>query len=142
MTRGILAVVGGVVAWFLIATIGNLALRSVWPGYAEVEKAMSFTLGMMVCRLILGALSSFGAGMLAAWVARRNGHAVKVLAGVLVAMFIPVHYLLWDKFPLWYHLIFLASLVLMTLLGALIFRSRRRRTLPSAGGLRVEDRLS
>ena len=44
-----------------------------------------------------------------------------VLGGVLTALFIPVHYRLWDNFPLWYHLLFLASLFPLTVLGALLF---------------------
>ena len=121
MARGISGIVGGLVAWFLIATIGNLALRSVWASYAEVEKAMTFTLAMLVARLFLGALSSVCAGLTVAWITKRNERMVKALAGILFVLFIPVHYALWDRFPLWYHLVFLASLVLMTLLGALLY---------------------
>ena len=68
MARAIGGLVGGLVAWFLIATAGNLALRLAWAGYAEVEKAMTFTLAMMVARLVLGALSSLGAGLTVAWI--------------------------------------------------------------------------
>jgi hypothetical protein len=32
-------------------------------------------------------------------------------------MFIPQHIMLWDKFPVWYHLTFLASLVPLTWIG-------------------------
>jgi hypothetical protein len=41
-----------------------------------------------------------------------------VLAALLLLLFLPVHYGLWDRFPLWYHVLFLASLVPLTLLGA------------------------
>ena len=44
--------------------------------------------------------------------------AAKVLGIMLLAMFIPVHYGLWDKFPVWYHLTFLVSLLPLTLVGA------------------------
>lgn len=124
VARGISAIVGGLVVWFLIATIGNLALRIAWASYAEVEKAMMFTLGMMVARLLLGALSSLCAGLTVAWIAKRNGRIVKALAGILFVLFIPIHFALWDRFPLWYHLVFLASLVLVTLLGAMLYPHR------------------
>jgi hypothetical protein len=39
----------------------------------------------------------------------------------LLALFIPNHYLLWDKFPVWYHLTFLVSLLPLTLLGAMFW---------------------
>ena len=121
MARAIGGLVGGLVAWFLIATVGNLALRIAWTGYAEVEKAMTFTLAMMVARLVLGALSSLGAGLTVAWITKRNGRMAQVLAGILFVLFVPVHYSLWDRFPLWYHLTFLVSLVLMTLWGAMLY---------------------
>ena len=54
MPRTIAGVVAGLVAWILIATIGNLGLRVAWPGYSEVEPAMRFTDAMMAARLVLG----------------------------------------------------------------------------------------
>src|SRR5438128_720355 len=45
--------------------------------------------------------------------------SVLVLAALLLPIFIPVHYALWHKFPAWYHVLFIASLVLFTLLGAM-----------------------
>jgi hypothetical protein len=32
-------------------------------------------------------------------------------------LFIPIHIQLWDKFPIWYHLFFLVSLVPLSILG-------------------------
>jgi hypothetical protein len=111
-------VVAGAVVWILIATIGNLAVRAALPGYAEVEAAMRFTAAMMMCRLLVGALSSLGAGWLTARITHQNGRAISVLSGLLILIFIPVHYALWEKFPLWYHIVFFASLAVMPVLGA------------------------
>jgi hypothetical protein len=127
MLKGIAGVIGGLVAWFLIATIGNRVLRAAWPGYAEVEVSMTFTLGMLLARLVLGALSSLGAGLVAALITNRSGIAIKSLAGMLLILFIPVHYSLWERFTTWYHLVFLASLVVVTLLGALLYPGRAGR---------------
>jgi hypothetical protein len=107
----------GLVAWFCVATMVNLALRVSWPDYAAVEKLMVFTLGMQVARLLTGALASLGAGFAAAVVAKGSATPVRVLAVLLLLLFIPVHYALWDKFPIWYHVVFLASLIPVTLLG-------------------------
>ena len=120
MLRAIAGVAGGLVAWMLIATIGNLAMRMAWAGYSEVEAAMRFTPAMMAARLILGALSSLGAGWVVAWVTRRSRAALLVLVGILVVLFIPVHHALWATFPVWYHVIFFASLVMVTPVGAML----------------------
>jgi hypothetical protein len=111
--------IAGVAVWVLVATLGNLLLRLAWPAYAAVEKAMTFTLGMLIARLALGAVSSLGAGFTVARLSRRNAIAAWCLVALLLAIFIPVHYTLWQRFPAWYHIVFLASLVLFTLLGAM-----------------------
>jgi hypothetical protein len=45
---------------------------------------------------------------------------------LLTVLFIPIHYNLWDKFPLWYHAAFLVSLLPLTMLGAFLFVRGRR----------------
>jgi hypothetical protein len=121
MLRAVAGVAGGLIAWAIVATVGNLVLRAVWPAYAAVEAAMNFTLAMLFLRLALGALSSLCAGFFAAWITRRNGASVKVLAALLFAVFISAHYALWDRFPVWYHVVFLISLVVVPVLGAMCY---------------------
>jgi hypothetical protein len=56
----------------------------------------------------------------------RRRRAPWILGVALVAVFIPVHVGLWEKFPLWYHATFLVSLLPLTLLGASLFARNRR----------------
>jgi len=46
---------------------------------------------------------------------------------LLVVAFIPVHYELWDRFAVWYHLVFLASLVAAIIFGAMCYSYYARR---------------
>ena len=141
MLRTVAAVIGGVLAWVVVATVGNLVLRAVWPSYAAVEVAMTFTLAMLLLRLLLGALSSLCAGLLVACIAKRNGAAVKALTGLMLVAFIPVHYALWERFPAWYHVIFLLSLVTMPILGAMCYSNYfgpKRERLAKADGAGTE----
>ncbi|SRR2546422_11603582 len=117
MIRSILAVIVAVITWFIVATIGNWILRAALPGYSAVEVSMNFTFTMMICRLVLGLLSSLCAGFVCATIAR-NTVAPKVAGAVMVVLFLPVHYMLWVKFPMWYHLFFLISLAPALLIGA------------------------
>ena len=126
MLRQIGGVVAGVATWFLIASVGNSVLRVAWPAYSEVEVAKTFTLGMLMARLLVGAISSFCAGFVTAWITNRSVLAIKSLAGLLVVMFLPV-ITLWEHFPPFYHVIFLASLVVITLFGGLLYPRPRRR---------------
>jgi fructose-specific phosphotransferase system IIC component len=117
MVRSVLAVIIAVITWFIVATIVNWILRVLLPGYSAVEATMNFTLAMMVCRLVLGLVSSLCAGFVCAAIAR-NRVAPKVAAGIMVILFLPVHYMLWSKFPIWYHLFFLITLAPTMLIGA------------------------
>jgi len=126
MIKRIAGIVAGLIAWIIVATIGNLLFRVSWPGYAEAEISMMFSLAMMVARLLLGALASVCGGLAVAWIAKGNAAATRILGIVVTALFVPVHYGLWDKFPIWYHVIFLASLFPFTLLGATLLRRRNR----------------
>jgi hypothetical protein len=118
MIRKVAGVAAGLVAWIAVATVANLLLRVSWSGYAAAEVSSTFTPGMLLARLVVGALSSICAGFAIASIIKSRGTAVTILGVVLIALFIPVHYRLWDKFPVWYHLIFLVSLMPLTLLGA------------------------
>jgi len=122
MLRSIIAVIVAVVTWFVVATIGNWILRLAIPGYSAVEVSMNFTLTMMICRLVLGLVSSLGAGFVCGKITR-NLTASKVAAAIMVILFLPVHYMLWDKFPIWYHLFFLITLAPVVLIGAALARS-------------------
>ena len=116
------AAIAALVTWFFVATVLNLALRASWPHYHEAETAFNFTLAMKLARLVLGAISSLGAGFVGARIGKDRMKAAILTGIVLLGLFIPGHYLLWSKFPIWYHLTFLASLLPLTLLGAALYR--------------------
>jgi hypothetical protein len=112
------AVIAALVIWFFVATVLNLALRAWWPHYHEAEIAFNFTFAMKLARLVLGAISTLGAGFVAAWIGKNRMSAATLTGIILLGLFIPGHYRIWDKFPVWYHLTFLVSLLPLTLLGA------------------------
>jgi hypothetical protein len=131
MLRIILGIVAGFVVWFLVASVGNVLFRVSWPGYAQVEATMMFGPAILTGRLLLGVMSSLCGGFVAAWIAKGNATTAKILGAGLTLFFLPVHYGLWDKFPIWYHALFLVSLFPITLIGALLF-VRSRRSAPAA----------
>ena len=116
--RTVGAVIAALVTWFLVATVLNLALRTWWPHYHEAETAFNFTIAMKLARLVLGAISTLSAGFVAAWIGKSRMGSATLTGIALLCLFIPGHYRIWDKFPVWYHLTFLVSLLPLTLLGA------------------------
>ena len=84
---------------------------------------------MKFARLVLGAISTLGAGFVAAWIGKGRMRAATLTGVVLLGLFIPGHYMIWNKFPVWYHLTFLVSLLPLTLLGAAFYRRAYQKAL-------------
>ena len=114
------AVIAGLITWISIATVLNLALRASWPHYHEAETSFNFTFAMKLVRLALGAAACLSAGFIATWIGKERMRAATLTGIILLCLFIPGHYRIWDKFPVWYHLTFLMSLLPVTLFGAVL----------------------
>jgi len=126
MGKQILGVVVGLMVWFAGAVVAGVLLRSLWPEYVAASGDMSFTLPMKLTRLSIGALTTFAAGAVTAFIGR-SGWMAAVTGALLLLIFIPEHISLWDKFPIWYHLTFLTSLPPLAIVGgrvtSLLWRS-------------------
>lgn len=120
-----LAVLAGLVAWTAIAIIGNFLIRAAIPEYAAVERSMAFTTPMLFSRLALAFVSTCGAGAVCALAARSDRAAGIALAIALLVIFVPMHIGLWDKFPFWYHLVFLGSLAPFAIAGFKLFLPKK-----------------
>jgi hypothetical protein len=135
MTKNILGVVAGLAVWITIVSIAGAIMRVFWPAYASVADAMTFTLPMLVARLSIGALATLGAGMVTGTIVQQSALA-RLMPGVLLLIaFVPVHVMLWDTFPVWYHMTFLLSLVPLTYLGGTMARVDRRAPAQAYEGL-------
>jgi hypothetical protein len=120
MWRGILGVLAGLVAWFVLVGIGGYLIRVSWPAYAAVEQAMAFNLAMMVARLTLSTVALFIASFALVRISAGSLLAAIVFGIVMQIAFIPIHLAIATKFPIWYHLFFLISLVAVPVLTAAI----------------------
>ena len=118
MWRTVAGILVGLVAWTVVATILNFGLRAALPGYHAAETTLQFTMAMKAGRLSLAALASLSAGATVRAVAPTSREAPWIAGGIVLALFLPVHYQLWSKFPAWYHLTFLLSIVPLFALGA------------------------
>jgi hypothetical protein len=85
---------------------------------------MAFTLPMLLTRLAIGAVATVAAGLVTAAIARRSMRATLATGLLLLLMFIPNHISLWPRFPVWYHLTFLSSLLPLTRLGGMLIGRR------------------
>jgi hypothetical protein len=123
MWRTIGGVVAGLVAWIVIVSLLDRAMRYGWHDYAAVYKAMTFTLAMMIARLSESAVSSLASGYVAAWVGK-GGWAPLIAGTIILLFFAPYHFSIWSHFPIWYHLTFLISLPLLSFVGGTLWRAK------------------
>ena len=128
MLKAILGVIAGLVVFVAVATIGGLIPRLSWPAYASVAAAMTFTLPMLITRLSIGAVATLSAGLVTALITWRSIRATLTTGVVLLLGFVPQHILIWARFPAWYHVTFLLSLLPLTYLGG---RAARRMKVPA-----------
>jgi hypothetical protein len=116
-----LRVIGGIIAapvvWIVVATILSFGLRHGYPGYAAVEKARAFTLGMLFARLTVSFVSTIAAGAATAAITRNNFLWPLIAGIVMLACFLPDHISIWPHYPVWYHLTFFVSLPVFSVIG-------------------------
>jgi len=120
MKRSILACLAGLLTWIVVVTVINRVLRLSLPNYTAAEQTLQFTLGMKWARLLMAIMTSVVAGAVTGWISRSSRWAPLIVGSVVLAMFAPLHIAIWSKFPVWYHLTFLLTIIPAVLLGALL----------------------
>ena len=133
MKRPIIAFVAGLVLWVVVVSVLDRGLRFFVAGYAAAEPTYSFTLGMLALRLVIAALTSLIAGAVVAWIAPSSPRVPVLVGATLLLIFIPDHVRLFSLFPLWYHLVFLVTLIPLVMLGARLTPTRAMGRAPAGG---------
>jgi len=118
--RAFVAVVVGFVVWTVLWLGSGAAVRAAMPDALPTEGAITDTTALLVV-LALSVVCSLVAGFVTVRI-QAAGPAVIVLAILLLVVGIGVQASGWDRMPVWYHLVFLALLVPMTLLGGRLGR--------------------
>lgn len=125
MKRSILACLAGLLTWVVVVSVIDRVLRLSLPGYTAAEHSLQFTLAMKWARLLMAIVTSLAAGAVTRWISPSTRWAPWIVGGVVLAMFLPVHIAIWSKFPVWYHLTFLLTIVPAVLVGASLPRRNR-----------------
>ena len=120
MKRSILACLAGLLTWIVVVTLINRVLRLSLPNYSPAERTLQFTLGMKWARLVMAVVTSVVAGAATGWISRSSRWAPLIVGSMVLAMFVPLHIVIWSKFPVWYHLTFLLTIIPAVLVGALL----------------------
>lgn len=120
--RFVLACLGGLAVWVIVVIAINDVLRLALPGYRAAEHTLNFTLEMKMARLSMAIATSLVAGAMTCRISPMARIAPWVVAGIVLAIFLPIHISIWSSFPVWYHLTFLLTIVPSVLAGAFVVR--------------------
>jgi hypothetical protein len=127
MVRIILGVIAGFFAWAIVWVGGEKILSAIWPAFgthqaafqAAIENGGPFTANstILLIHIVLASIISVIAGFLAARVSGENKRAPLILGFLLLAFGLLKAVMSWPLVPIWYHIIFTAILIPMTIMG-------------------------
>jgi len=117
MLRIISGVVVGFIVWTIIRLGGNDLAIAIAPGIAPNADFSNVPTSFVIILLLLSLISSLAAGFVAVLISREHFKTTLILGGLLLLVGIFFQAMAWNNLPLWYHLLFLISLIPMTILG-------------------------
>ena len=128
MIRIILGAVAGFTIWSIIWLGSEKVLSAIWPEWygahqlafeAAVSGGGAFTADttILLMNIVRGSIISVISGFLAAVIARENKLSTMILGVMLLAFGLLIVAMSWSYIPVWYHLIFTALLIPMSILG-------------------------
>lgn len=134
MLKIVLGVIAGFVAWSILWVGSDQVLMMAsptWYGAHQLDFALAMAnhdpfatdttiLAMHIVRAIIISIMS---GFLAAFIAGENRRAPLILGVLLLLFGFMVQIITWSYQPVWYHIVFLALLIPMTLLGGNLKKS-------------------
>lgn len=117
MVKIILGVIVGFIVWSIL-WVGSAAIMSaVSADYAEAMITMKFSNMWLIVAIVRSVIFSILSGLLAVLISKEFSKTTIGLGVLLLLFGIFVQVSVWNVFPVWYHLVFLALLIPMTILG-------------------------
>ena len=127
MLRIVLGVIGGFIGWMIVWIGSEKIISALWPAFGVHQKAFEeaiknggeFTADttMLLTHIVLGSIVSVMAGALAALIAGENSKAPMFAGILLLLMGIAKAVMSWQYVPIWYHVIFTATLLPLAIVG-------------------------
>ena len=141
MVRIVLGVIAGFLAWLVVWVGSEMVFSAIWPEWFGAHQR-AFTVAIknggqfsadstiLLMQIVCGSVVSVMSGFLAALIAGGNQRAPLVLGFLLLAFGVLKAVLSWPYVPNWYHVIFTAILMPMTIMGGKL-PGRRHLAAPS-----------
>ncbi len=131
MVRIAFGVIAGFFAWAIAWFGSEQILSAIWPEWFGAHQAAfqeAIERGpraggfipdstILLVHIVLGSIVSVMSGFLAALIAGENKRAPLILGFLLLAFGLLKLFMSWANVPIWYHVIFTAILIPMTIMG-------------------------
>ena len=127
MVRIVLGIVVGFLAWIILWFGGEQIIAAGWPKFGAHQAAFQTAIEnggpfiadstILLVHILLASIVSVVAGLAAALIAGENKRAPLILGCLLLAMGLLKATMSWALVPIWYHIIFTAILLPMTMIG-------------------------
>ncbi len=128
MVKIILGVIVGFIVWSILWIGTDFVLMAALPWYRAHQVGMARAMAeiqpfsadatVLAMNLVRSILVSMVSGFLAAFIASERSRSGLILGILLLAVGLLVQVSAWSYMPVWYHVIFLALIVPVTMTGA------------------------
>lgn len=127
MLRMLLGIVAGVIAWPIALDSSEQILSALWPKFGAqhraffeaIDKGSPFApeTSFLATHIVIGSLAALLSGVLTAILARENRRSPLIVGVFLLNLGLMKAVMSWLLVPLWYHIVFTAVLLPMTMIG-------------------------
>ena len=107
-----MGILAGLASYAIIGSLGLYLLKIGWADYAIASKDKSYTLAMLLSRLLVGILASIAAGISAAKISNDNVKSAWFVGAIVFCWAAYIHiFEVWTDYPIWYHLAYLLPII-------------------------------
>jgi hypothetical protein len=135
MARIVLGVIAGFFGWLIVWFGSETILSAISPEWfgahqaafqSAIENGSPFTPdpAILLIHVILASIVSLMSGYIAALIAGENKRAPLVVGIILLAIGLLKAAMTWQLVPVWYHIIFTATLLPLAVIGGKLGRTR------------------
>jgi hypothetical protein len=107
-----LGIITGLIIYAIIGLLGLYLLKICWVGYNIASLDKSYTIQMLLSRLLVATLASVTAGISGSKIANDKGKSSWFVAVIVFCIAGYTHFVLvWTDYPVWYHFAYLLPII-------------------------------
>jgi hypothetical protein len=107
-----LGIITGLIVYAIIGSLGLYLLKICWADYNIASRDKSYTIQMLLSRLLVAMLASIITGISSCKIANDKGKSSWFVAVIVFCIAAYIHFLrVWADYPIWYHFAYLLPII-------------------------------